>query len=189
MHSFPSPTQLTASADSNKPNATSESLFTEYSGKIVKARKLTVRSVIPMSIEKVWDNVKTPELLRFIAKGMIRFMPADGGFPKEWETGQTYAVKMRIFGFIPFGGKHFLSVEKIDDSSFEISTKEWDRAAKIWNHSIKLREAGNGNTYYEDFITIYGGVLTGLITLFAKWFYIHRQKRWQIVAKEDLNFS
>jgi len=46
----------------------------------------------------------------------------------------------------------------------------------------------DGLIYYEDSITIYGGVMTGLTTSFAKRFYIHRQKRWQIVAKEELNF-
>ena len=50
-----------------------------------------------------------------------------------------------------------------------------------------MKDLGNGKIYYEDSITIYGGVMTGFITTFAKRFYIYKQKRWQIVAKEKLN--
>jgi hypothetical protein len=47
---------------------------------------------------------------------------------------------------------------------------------------------GDGKIYYEDSIIIYGGMMTGFITAFAKRFYKHRQKRWQIVAQENLKF-
>jgi hypothetical protein len=52
-----------------------------------------------------------------------------------------------------------------------------------------MRDLGNGSIYYEDTITIYGGMMTGLITAFAKKFYIHRQKRWQILARKKLTFA
>jgi hypothetical protein len=172
----------------NKPSARVENILIEYKGKKVKGKELTVCSEIPMEINKVWANVKTTSLLQFVALGMITFKPV-GEFPKQWEVGQTYRVKMRIFGLIPFGGIHYLLVEKIDDAHFSIATKEWDQGAKVWNHDIILKDLGGGKTYYEDSIAIYAGILTGLITAFAKRFYKHRQKRWQIVAKENLNFA
>ena len=51
-----------------------------------------------------------------------------------------------------------------------------------------MRKLGDDKIYYEDSITIYGGMMTGFITSFAKRFYKHRQKRWQIVAQENLKF-
>ena len=142
-----------------------------------------------MDLDSAWANVKTPALLQFVAKGKIRFKAVEGEFPKRWEVGQTYGAKMRVFGFIPYGGTHYLFIEEIDEDSYKIATQEWDKQAKVWNHNIVLRDLGNGKIYYEDSITIYGRVMTGFITSFAKRFYIHRQKRWQIVAKEKLNFS
>jgi hypothetical protein len=173
----------------NKPNSKMEKVVIKYKGKKVKARQLTVNSEIPMDLESAWANVKTPSLLQFVAKGMIRFKAIENEFPKQWEVGQTYGAKMRVFGFIPFGGTHYLFIEKIDDNNNSISTKEWDSGAKVWNHNVTMKDLGNGIIYYEDSITIYGGVLTGFITSFAKRFYIHRQNRWQIVAKEKLNFA
>jgi len=96
---------------------------------------------------------------------------------------------MRVFGFIPFGGVHYLSIKKIDNENYKISTNEWDKGAKVWNHEVMMRELGNGSIYYEDAITIYGGIMTGFITSFAKKFYKHRQKRWQIVASNKLKFG
>jgi hypothetical protein len=171
-----------------KPISKVEEISIEYEGKKVKAKQLTVSSEIPMDLDNAWANVKTPALLQFVAKGMISFKSIDNDLPKQWEIGKAYQVKMKVFGFIPFGGIHHLFIEKIEDSSTTISTKEWDKAAKIWNHNVIIKDLGNGKIYYEDAITIYGGILTGFITSFAKRFYIHRQKRWQIVAKENLKF-
>jgi hypothetical protein len=176
-------------AQNNKPKSKIERVVIEYKGKKVKARQLTVSSKIPMDLDSAWANVKTPSLLQFVAKGMIRFKAVESEFPKQWEVGQTYGAKMRVFGFIPFGGTHYLVIEKIDDNNNTISTKEWDNGAKVWNHDVTMYDLGNGIINYEDSITIYGGVMTGFITSFAKRFYIHRQRRWQIVAKEKLNFA
>jgi len=176
-------------SQSMKPVARVESIVIDYNGTKVKAKKLTVHSEIPIQINTAWNYVKTPALLQFVAKGMIVFKSVDGPFPEQWELGKTYGVTMRMFGFIPFGNVHYLSAEKIDDDNFNISTKEWDMVAKVWNHDIVMRDLGNGSIYYEDAITIYGGILTGFTTYFARWFYKHRQKRWQIVADSKIKFG
>ena len=172
-----------------KPFAKVEPVIINYNGSKVKAKKLTVHSEISISIDTAWDNVKTPALLKFVAKGMIKFKSVDGPFPKQWEVGKTYWAKMHVFGFIPFGDIHYLSIEKIDDADFKISTKEWDKGAKVWNHDVMMRDLGNGSIHYEDSITIYGGIMTGFIIYFAKQFYKHRQKRWQIIASSNLKFG
>jgi len=180
---------MNSNAQKLKPVTKVESVIIDYNDSKVKANKLTVYSEIPMGIERAWDNVKTPALLKFVAKGMIKFKFVDGDFPRQWEVGQTYGFKTLVFGIIPFGGIHYLLVHKIDNSNYTLSTKEWDNGAKVWNHDITMRELGDGKIYYEDSITIYAGILTGFITSFAKEFYKHRQKRWQIVAANKLEFG
>jgi len=181
--------RMNVNAQKLKPVAKVETVNIDYNGRKVKARKLTVYTEIPIRIDTAWDNVKTPALLQFVAKGMIKFKYVDGPFPKQWEIGKTYGIKIYIFGFIPFGGIHYLSIEKMDDANFQISTKEWDKGAKVWNHDIMMRDLGGGKIYYEDSITIYGGMMTGFLTYFAKKIYKHRQKRWQIVAENKLEFG
>jgi hypothetical protein len=48
---------------------------------------------------------------------------------------------------------------------------------------MSLKKQTETTIIYEDEIVIYGGILTDFITLWAKSFYIHRQKRWQLVAR------
>ena len=180
---------INVNAQKLNPGANVEPVIINYNGSKVKAKKLTVHSEIPVRIDIAWNNVKTPALLEFVAKGMMKFKSVDGPLPKQWEVGKTYGIKTRVFGLIPFGGIHYLFIEKIDDNNFALSTKEWDSGAKVWNHTISMRDLGNGTIYYEDAITIYGGMMTGFITSFAKKFYKHRQKRWQIVASNNLKFG
>jgi hypothetical protein len=142
-----------------------------------------------MHIDSVWANVKTTDLLIFVTKGYTRLKPTDGSFPKFWPLGDTISTKTRIFGLFPFGGVRNLYFETISDNKRIIQTKEWDKRAKVWDHKITLVNSTNNSTLYTDEIVIYGGAMTSFITSFAKRFYKHRQKRWQIVAKENLNFA
>lgn len=181
-------TVLTASAQKSNISATVERLPIEYNGKTVKAKKLTVSAEIPMHIDSVWANVKTTDLLIFVTKGYTKFKPVDGAFPKFWPLGDTVSTRTRIFGFLPFGGVRHLYIEAISDADRTIQTREWDRRAKVWDHRITLVESAGNTTLYTDEVIIYGGAMTGFITSFAKQFYKHRQARWRIVARENLNF-
>lgn len=162
---------------------------TLHEGKLVKARVLRVTSTIPMPVDSGWRNVQSPALLQFVAKGMISFKPDSVSLPHRWEQGETYGVRMRILGLLPFGGVHYLLIEKIDASTYRISTREWDRSVSVWNHDVSLTPLPAGGFEYTDAILIYAGWKTAGVTAFAKSFYKHRQKRWQLVASQNLRFG
>lgn len=159
----------------------SEKVKIDYNGRPVMARKLTVTSEISMHIDTAWSKVQTSALLNFIVEGKVKFKPIGGQFPEVWKEGDTVFTRMFIYGFIPFGGLHSLYFEKIDHQNKILQTKEWDNSAKVWNHWISLKKLTNSTTLYEDKIIIYGGVLTGFITMWAKSFYKYRQKRWLLL--------
>lgn len=162
--------------------ATIQSTAIEYNGRMVSARTLTVASEIKMDLNSAWEKVKTSALLEFVAKGMVTFKPTGGRFPEIWQEGSTVTTRMFLYGFIPFGGVHTLYVEKIDDNNTVLSTREFDNAAKVWNHKVTLKKITETTTCYEDEIIIYGGILTAIITWWAKSFYMHRQRRWQLLS-------
>ena len=158
-----------------------EKIKIDYKGKQVTARKLTVTSEILIDIDTAWSNVQTSALLKFVAYGKVRFKPTGRYFPDIWKEGDTVSTKMLVYGFVPFGGLHSLYFEKIDTVNKILQTREWDNSAKVWNHKISLKKLTDKTIIYEDEIVIYGGILTGFITSWAKSFYKHRQKRWQLV--------
>jgi len=160
-----------------------EKIKIDYKGKQVNAHKLTVASEIPIEIDTAWTIVQTSALLNFVAEGKVKFKPTGGQFPEIWKKGDTISTKMFVYGFVPFGGLHSLYFEEIDSENKILQTREWDNSAKVWNHKISLNKLADKTIIYEDEIIIYGGMLTGFITSWAKSFYKHRQKRWQLVAR------
>lgn len=159
-----------------------EKIEIDFKGKKVVARKLTVSSEIPIDIDTAWNKVQTSALLNFVSDGKVKFKPSGGHFPPIWIQGETVATRMFIYGFIPFGGLHSLYFVRIDMENKVLQTREWDKSAKVWNHKISLNKLTNRSIKYEDEIVIYGGILTDFITSWAKSFYIHRQKRWQLIT-------
>jgi hypothetical protein len=161
-----------------------EKMKINYCEKEVTAQKLTVSSEMPIDINTAWAKVQTSALLEFVAKGKLKFKPLDGKFPEIWKQGSTVKTAMYAYGVIPMGGVHTLYMEKIDAENKIIQSKEWDNFTKVWNHKISMKKLGDASIHYEDEIIIYGGVWTRLISLWARSFYMHRQKRWQLVARD-----
>lgn len=159
-----------------------EKIKIAFEGKEVTAHRLTVSSEIPINIDTAWAKVQTSAMLEFVAKGKLAFQPLEGEFPEIWEEGASVKTTMNVYGIIPFGGIHTLTVEKIDQENKVIQSKEWDDCAKVWKHKISMKKLSDKSIHYEDEIVIYGGMLTGLISWWAKSFYEHRQRRWQLFA-------
>lgn len=159
-----------------------EKVKINYKGKHVTALKLYVVSELPIDLDTAWMKVKTSALLEFVADGKVKFKPTGGHFPAVWKEGDTVTTHMAVYGFVPFGGLHSLYFEKIDEVHKVLQTREWDRFAKVWDHKISVKKLTDNSIIYEDEIVIYAGILTGFITRWAKSFYEHRQKRWQLVA-------
>ncbi|MCP2040530.1 ligand-binding SRPBCC domain-containing protein [Neisseria sp. HSC-16F19] len=53
-----------------------------------------------------------------------------------------------------------------------------------WRHTITIVPQGQG-CLYRDTVEIDAGILTGLVGMFAKAFYRHRQKRWQQLVQQQ----
>ena len=51
-----------------------------------------------------------------------------------------------------------------------------------WDHRVREPPLGEGRCRYFDEVEIEAGPLTAVVWLFARWFYRHRQRRWQAVA-------
>lgn len=103
-----------------------EKVRVNYHGKEVAAYQLTVASQIPIGIGEAWEKVQTSALLEFVASGKVKFKPANRHFPKRWKEGDTVKTTMLLYGFLPFGGTHFLYFERIDNEGKILQTRERD---------------------------------------------------------------
>lgn len=155
----------------------------QYNRHSVAGKTLTISSKLPMTIDDAWERVQRSDLLEYVTKGLIKFLPVEKKFPEYWEEGMEVKARMLFFGIIPIGGVHVLNFVKIDSKRYELITNEYDDAAKIWNHRISLTDLkGSKDILYKDEVVIYGGIMTPIITWWAKLFYQYRQKRWLKIA-------
>jgi hypothetical protein len=145
--------------------------------------RVYVESVLPCPPEKAWEEVQHPALHREVIYPLMRFVPADPAqLPERWPEGATLRFKIYLFGIIPLG-THTIFLERIDPAAREIQSRESEWLVRRWDHLVRIRSTGDGQTRYSDEILIDAGWLTPLVWLFAQWFYRHRQRRWRRVAR------
>lgn len=139
--------------------------------------------ILPAPKEYVWALVKTSALLENVSSPLVRFAGIDSSkLPDVWREHATVQLRSYLFGVIPLGIRT-LYFESVDDDTMFIQTRESDPLIQTWDHTIRLEDAGNGQTRYSDEIILRAGVLTIPVWLFACLFFKHRQRRWQKIAR------
>lgn len=98
------------------------------------------------------------------------------------ERGQNFCFQNVLAWILPVG-RHTINVVKMDKTSREIDTKEYDNTVVIWNHYIKMEEISQQVTRYTDTVDLYAGCLTSIAAWWTLKFYKHRQRKWQKIAK------
>ena len=165
-------------------NSSIENIKININGKNVKGKKLTVSSELNIDINDAWNEVQKSSLLEFVCKGKLKFKPVDSDFPKYWKKGMNLKAKLLVYGFIPFGGIHSLKFAEVEPEKFSALTNEKNSIVKIWKHKILLEKIDENKIKYTDEIELNAGILTNVVSKWAESLYLHRQKRWKIVANE-----
>lgn len=146
--------------------------------------RIEVSSHFALPPHKVWSQVKRPALLQFVAAPILKFVPRGGAFPAEWEH-REYTAGLRALGFLPVG-EQVIGIEYQGEQASGYRLRDNGRGGAIskWDHMMVIEPEGSG-TRYTDRVDIEAGFLTPLACAFAKFFYTHRQKRWQALIAQD----
>lgn len=144
---------------------------------------IELSTYLPATPEQVWEAVQQSALLDFVAAPLMVFVPVSPpAFPKHWVEGD-YLTQMRLFNLLPLG-QQVIAIRDLQiqrEHGWQVFSM-WDRGhgrlIRRWHHLITLSAEGQG-TQYTDTVYIDAGWLTGLVTLFARVFYTHRQRRWR----------
>lgn len=144
-------------------------------------RLITVRSLLPCSPNRIWEQVRTSGLMMHVNWPVLSFREDDSELPAIWTEGKSQDLRLYAFGIIPLG-KHNIYIERIDPEAYILQSREIGQIAQIWNHTIKLTLQEDGQTLYSDVVRIYAGKMTSLVAFFAKLLYRYRQTRLQKLA-------
>ena len=146
--------------------------------------RIEVTSQFALPPDKVWEQVQRPAVLLHIARPILSFISRDGGWPEKWEH-REYVAGLRAFGFLPVG-EQVIGIEFQGEETTGYRLRDNGRGGLIskWDHMMMIDPEGDG-TRYTDRVDIEAGLLTPLVCAFAKFFYTHRQKRFQALIASD----
>jgi len=139
--------------------------------------------------EQCVEEVLTSRLLQYVASPLVAFVPVNPpALPERWEE-HKYVVRLRLFGFIPFGRQTInISVLSRSNSHIELRDNGYGSLISKWDHLINIRSANVG-CVYSDRVDVKAGVLTPFVWAFAWLFYRHRQRRWQRLVSSAFKYN
>jgi hypothetical protein len=138
-----------------------------------------ISTLLECTENQLWDKISEPASLQYVAAPLLSFKPLEGGkLDHRWQVGTLYPLKLYFMKLIPLG-RHDIQIDRIDEETKTIVSRESGRLARVWNHKIHFQAAAPGKVSYTDEIEIEAGWLTPGIWLFAQLFYRHRQRRWK----------
>ena len=152
-------------------------------------KTIEITTHLPADAETIWDHVTRSALLHYVAAGEISFKPDDrAGFPERWVDG-VYKTWMLWKGLMPIGWQ-IIRIERQAPRGALQSLRDNGYGPLIarWDHMIEVSPE-NAGVRYVDRITIDAGAMTPLVTLFARRFYLHRQKRWRRLVANAFDYS
>ncbi|UTY31983.1 hypothetical protein [Treponema putidum] len=135
-------------------------------------------SIFPVNANVIWEKLQSLESLQYVAAPFAAFKLIDGEKNIQWECGKTFRLNFKLFGVIPFG-IHSIYICTLDKETLTIYSNENNPHVPIWNHRIQLEPIDDNRTKYTDCIEIESGWKTGIIYIWAKAFYAHRQRKWK----------
>lgn len=152
-------------------------------------KTIALTTHIPATPGRIWQEVQRPQLLDYVARGLVRFHPVKGRpFPEIWSEGQ-YKAWLLLFGFLPIGWQ-IIGIEFPPAAGPRKQLRDngcgW--MIKTWDHMITVEPDGEG-TRYTDSVVIDAGLFTLPVTLFARIFYAHRQRRWLRLVKSGFDYT
>lgn len=145
-------------------------------------RQVIVSSIFNRPFEDIRQLVLQPQTMVIISRPVVVFVPVSPlHLPAQWADGQTYRVRILLFGLIPVGW-YEIRIRLVRDQKDVFIGKDQGRGliTPTWDHTVILKRRGT-QTVYRDKIDIAAGWLTPLVALFAKAIYTRRQRRWKTV--------
>jgi hypothetical protein len=138
-----------------------------------------ISTVLKANKETIYEKLQQISTLQFICRPMARFTPLNDDL--IWKRGKTFNLSLSIMG-ISFG-THTIKVE--DFRIEKIATSESNKYVPVWKHNISLEQLDDMRTKYTDIVEIHAGIKTPFIWLWANLFYLHRQKKWELLLTKQ----
>ena len=152
-------------------------------------RTFQLSTTLAAPASTVRDHLQRPELLRYVTRGFLAFVPLEPpAFPERWAPGR-YQVLLKFGGWLPLG-RHTIGIENpvLEGDRWRLRDNGGGALARVWDHVIEVIPDGRG-TRYTDTLTVDAGILEAPVFLFARAFYSYRQYRWRRLVASGFDYA
>lgn len=146
-------------------------------------RKVCVSSILPASVDEVWDKLQHLGTLQYVAAPFASFESLDKG-KTIWREGETTKYKLKLFGIFSLG-VHTIKIIQFEKNTYTVLTNEENKIVPEWNHKIRLEIIDERSVRYTDEVELFAGWKTVFVYWWSCIFYRHRQKKWQYLLKKS----
>lgn len=155
--------------------------------KLFRESTLELSSYLPCSASDASREANTSRLFFYITAPLLTFtLREPREVPQEWTKG-PYLVSLYLFGLIPIGRQAMVISYPPTDHAFCVRDNGHSFLISKWDHTVTIERSGNG-TLYRDKLVIRAGFFTPFVTLFARVFFRHRQRRWRRLAADGFRY-
>jgi hypothetical protein len=157
--------------------------------------KIKISTQFNCSSEKVLQKIQKPKLLIFVMKPWLVVAPFEPKvFPDIWEE-KKYVCSIKLFGYLPLVRQAVVitkeevnqkdGIYKFKDNGYSIKPN----FIKKWEHIIYIKRINDKLSQYTDEIDIKAGILTPLVWFFSILIYLHRQRNWKKLIKNNFDYQ
>lgn len=126
----------------------------------------------PLSPDDLWADIVD---LGALARSMEGELAYEGLPQGEAKPGDTHTVKIKRWGWLPLGEWHMTVVER-DDQAHIMRSAERGGPVKLYKHTLKVDQIGDGLSRYTDTMEIDAGALTGMVAPSFQKLYAARHR-------------
>jgi ligand-binding SRPBCC domain-containing protein len=146
---------------------------------------LRVSRQLPAAADHVWALLLRKDTFLYLTRHWLEVADTNKWPETFFTPGISYQMRFRLFGRGPLLA-HTACVTRVDANTMTIETEERGGLVTAWNHRMQVENVSCNRSQYTDFVQLKAGLLTPFVWLFARGFYLARQRRWMKLLNERM---
>jgi hypothetical protein len=154
--------------------------------------KVTVSAVLPVDIDTAWEMLHSPSVFGAVSSPFTVFREDPSApLPARFTPDTNYTVRVYAGGIIPMGTQIIRLEDTVASPDHRHTTDVGHGASgmlsllKNWRHQMELKKISNGETQFNDQLSVNASWQTPLLWVALNVFWRWRAMRLRQIARKQ----
>jgi hypothetical protein len=155
--------------------------------------KITASATLPVDIDTAWEMLHTPKVFKAVSSPFTIFREKPGhALPNRFSPDTDYTVRVLAGGVIPLGEQIIRLEDSVESPDRRHTTDVGHGVSGMlgvlrnWRHQMSLEGVANGQTQFNDQLTVNASWQTPVLWVAFSVFWRWRAMRLRQIAKKTL---